>query len=114
MLIFVLEGQSQHRKTIFDIYTNVNIDETEKSFGSDSAHPIFLSLSLFLNKEYIGNIDFYDGGVHDDLESDLKRKLKIEAGEAGGSEEGWGRRSEEEEHVKPMKIFQKLKYGQAE
>ena len=88
VLIFILEGQPQHRRIIFDIYTNVNIDETEKSFGSDSTHPIFLSLSLFFNKEYIGNNHFYDGGVHDDLESDLKRKLKIEAGRGWGGEGG--------------------------
>ena len=60
MLIFVLEGQPQHRKTILDIYHNVNIDETEKSFGSDSAHPIFLNLSFFLDQEYIWNIQSYD------------------------------------------------------
>ena len=55
-----------------------------------------------------------DEGVVDDLESDLKRKLKIEAGEAGGSEEGWGRGLDEEEHVKPVNFFQKMKYGQIE
>ena len=31
---------------------------------------------------------FHDGGVHDDLESDLKRKLKIEAGRGWGGEGG--------------------------
>ena len=31
-----------------------------------------------------------------------------------GSEEGWGKGSDEEEHVKPVKFFQKLKYGQIE
>ena len=34
------------------------------------------------------SLGFHDGGVHDDLESDLKRKLKIEAREAGVAEEG--------------------------
>ena len=31
-----------------------------------------------------------------------------------GAEEGWGRGSGEKEHVKPVKFFQKLKYGQIE
>ena len=47
VLIFVLEGQLQHRKTIFDIYTNVNIDETEKSFESDTVHPTFSTSLVF-------------------------------------------------------------------
>ena len=74
VLIFILEGQPQHRRTIFDIYTNVNIDETEKSFGSDSTHPIFLSLSLFFNKEYIGNIRYHDEGVSRRLIKRLKKE----------------------------------------
>ena len=81
-LILVPEGQLQHHKTVFNIYTNVNIDETQKSFGSDSTHPNFLNLSFFLDQEYIRNIQFYDD------RSLRQRKLKIEAREAGVAEEG--------------------------
>ena len=74
VLIFILEGQPQHRRTIFDIYTNVNIDETQKSFGSDSAHPIFRNLSFFLDQEYIRNIRYHDEGVSRRLIKRLKKE----------------------------------------
>ena len=50
-------------------------------------HSIFLTSLFFLDVEYIRNIQLYDVGAcgdHGDLESDLKRKLKIEAGKHGG------------------------------
>ena len=90
-LFWYVKTHSSAIKIVFNIHINVNIGDVQKSFESDAVHPTFSTSLVFKTNNSSGKFASTTSGACGDLESDLKRKLKIEAREAGVAEEGYDR-----------------------